>query len=378
MHFARRRGGVAKVFLVTPETTRTFALAFRFGQPFDYERLERMSRVGVLNVYMMLDTIAMDCLYLNHLNLEALWGTVFNFADAVLYNSDFVQQQFHRRFRVRPGMKELAAYHSLALKDYQDAKSGSPQAGSYILVIGNTFAHKYVGATIDALMRAFPREKIVALGLKEDDRHNVTAYPSGHLTDEQMHNLLRGAKVVVFPSHYEGFGIPVVESLAYSKPVLARSIPVIRDLKERLAAKDNLILYGSTKDLLARLKEGFPKWQFGAKENSNQISWNSGTAEIGKFLHGLFEAWSFTDQLLPRLAYMRVLRDHRYELQGPLPGAIASDEETKLTKKIDPRELQELKTALRDRDLQLKELKESLSWKLMAPVRALGSMFMRK
>ena len=98
----------------------------------------------------------------------------------------------------------------------------------------------------------------MALGLKEDARHNVTACPSGHLTDDQMHNLLGGAKVVVFPSHYEGFGIPVVESLAYSKPVLARSIPVIRDLRERLAAKDNLILYGSTKDLVARLNEGFP------------------------------------------------------------------------------------------------------------------------
>ena len=91
------------LFLVTPETTRTFALAFRFGQPFDYERLARMSRVGVLNAYMMLDTIAMDCLYLNHLNLETLWATVFNYADGVLYNSKFVQDQFHRRFIRRPG-----------------------------------------------------------------------------------------------------------------------------------------------------------------------------------------------------------------------------------------------------------------------------------
>ena len=114
------------LFLVSPETTRTFAMAFRFGQPFDYERLDRMSRVGVLNVYMMLDTIAMDCLYLNHLNLETLWGTVFNYADAVLYNSHFVEEQFHRRFRRRPGLKEMAAYHSLDLRDYRDPKGADP------------------------------------------------------------------------------------------------------------------------------------------------------------------------------------------------------------------------------------------------------------
>jgi hypothetical protein len=278
-------------------------------------------------------------------------------------------------------MKELAAYHSLDLKDYRDPKGGSPSEGTYILVIGNAFAHKYVGATVDALTKAFPREKIVALGLKEDARHNVTAYQSGHLTDEQMHNLLGGAKVVVFPSHYEGFGIPVVESLAYSKPVLARSIPVIRDLRERLAAKDNLILYGSTKDLLARLREGFPKWQYGAKESTNQISWGSGTAEMGEFLRGLFPSWSFSDQLVPRLAFMRVLEDHRYALQGPLPGADASDgedEEKLLKQKIDPREIVELRKSLRDRDLQMAELKQSLSWRITAPVRALGGVFMRK
>ncbi len=100
----------------------------------------------------------------------------------------------------------------------------------------------------------------------------------------------------VFPSHYEGFGIPVVESLAYSKPVLARSIPVIRELREKLAAKQNLILYGSTKDLLARLRQGIPEWQpVGNQTAERPISWASGTGEIGEFLRGLFNSWSLTD-----------------------------------------------------------------------------------
>jgi GT2 family glycosyltransferase len=366
------------VFVVSPHTTRTFAIAFRFGQPFDYERLARMSRVGVLNVYMMLDTIAMDCLYLHVLNLETLWGTVFNYADAVLYNSHFVQEQFHRRFHRRPGLKEMAAYHSLDLKDYRDPRGESSPSGSYILVVGNAFAHKYVSATVDALTTAFPREKIVALGLKEDARHNVTAYVSGHLTDEQMHNLLRGAKLMVFPSHAEGFGIPVVESLAYSKPVLARSIPVIRELREKLPAKDNLILYESTRDLVARLHEGFPKWQRVAV-GAGPVSWATGTAEMGEFLWGLLDSWSFTDHLLPRLAYMRILEDHRHELQGPLPGTVAgeTEDDKNLRKKVDPQLVKELRDAINDREVRIVELEKSLSWRITAPVRALGSLYLR-
>jgi hypothetical protein len=235
-----------------------------------------------------------------------------------------------------------------------------------------------VSATVDALTRAFPREKIVALGLKEDSRHNVTAYASGHLTDDQMHNLLHGAKVMVFPSHYEGFGIPVVESLAYSKPVLARSIPVIRELRENLPAKDNLILYDSTKDLIARLSEGFPKWQR-VSPGAGPVSWSSGTAQIGEFLHNLLDSWSFNDHLLPRLAYMRILEDHRQELQGPLPGTTSkdTDDDKTLRKKVDPQVVQDLQIALRDRQLRITELEHSLSWRITAPVRALGTLYLR-
>jgi GT2 family glycosyltransferase len=376
------------IFLVSPATTRTFAMAFRLGQPFDYERLERMSRVGVLNVYMMLDTIAMDCLYLNHLNLDLLWGTVFQYADAVLYNSHFVEEQFHRRFRPRPGLKEMAAHHSLQLADYRDPKAGNSAVGKYILVVGNAFAHKYVSATVDALTQAFPREKIVALGLKGDGRHNVTSYSSGNLTDEQMHNLLEGARVVVFPSHYEGFGIPVVESLAYSKPVLARSIPVIRELREELPAKDNLILYGSTKDLVARLAEGFPKWQpvaslaNGSANGAGPVGWASGTAQIGEFLWSLLDGWSFSEHLLPRLRYMRLLEDHQYALQGPLPGAGGDKAESEangknLARRIDPQVIQDLKTVIRDREARIAGLENSLSWRITAPVRALGALYLK-
>ena len=367
------------LFLVPPETTRTFAMAFRFGQPFSYDHLSRMSRTGVLNVYMMLDTIAMDCLYLNQLNLDTLWGTVFDYADAVLYNSKFVQDQFQRRFRRRADLKEMAAYHSLDLRDYRDPRNGNSSGGSYILVVGNAFAHKYVMTTVDALAQAFPREKIVALGPKEDARHNVTCYASGNLSDEQMCNLLRGARLVIFPSHYEGFGIPVVESLAYGKPVLARSIPVIRELREKLSAKDNLILYGSTKDLVARLKTGFPKWQVGVEANgARPVSWASGTAEIGEFLASLFDSWSFSAHLLPRLTYMRILEDHRHELQGPLPSVTTETEDDKnLRKKVDPQLVQELRTILRDREARVADLENSLSWKITAPVRAIGSLYLR-
>jgi len=170
----------------------------------------------------------------------------------------------------------------------------------------------------------------------------------------------------------------VVESLAYAKPVLARSIPVVRELREKLPSKENLILYGSTRELLERLSEGFPKWQ-PAPEETGTLTWKSGTAEIGEFLRGLFDQWSFADHLLPRLAFMRVLEDHQEELDGPVPTATpgSADEEKNLKKKVDPLLVQELRTIIRDRELRIADLENSLSWRITAPLRTFGSLYLR-
>jgi SAM-dependent methyltransferase len=60
-----------------------------------------------------------------------------------------------------------------------------------------------------------------------------------------------------------------------------------------------------------------------------------------------------------------------------LPNPSDGDGENRSKKTVELREIQELKTALRVRDMQIAELKESWSWKITAPVRSLGSLFMR-
>ncbi|MGD0667784.1 MAG: glycosyltransferase [Bryobacteraceae bacterium] len=345
-----------QVHFVSPETTRVFAVAFRFGQPFEIEQLQRMSRIGVLNVYAMLDPIAFDCLHLNR-DLRTIWGTVFDHADGVLYVSEFVGEQFRRRFRLNPRLKEMVAYQSLDLSDYAPPGDAPAGPGDHILVIGNHFEHKRVPATVDALAQAFPGEKIVVLGLDADSRPNVAAYASGGLSQETMFDLMRGAKFVVFPSLYEGFGTPVLESLALSRPVLARSIPVIEDIRRRIHAESNLLLYDSTGDLLAMLKRGFPQWNGAAGKSLGAESdgWQAVTNRIGEFLHGLLNDWSCSDSLVPRLEKMRLLAGHR---SNDWPIA-------------------ELQKRLRDRDARIADVYRSGSWRFTAPLRACLGFFRR-
>ena len=52
----------------------------------------------------------------------------------------------------------------------------------------------------------------------------------GHLSDAEVAGLLRGATALVFPSIYEGFGIPPLEAMINGCPVLASTAGAVREV----------------------------------------------------------------------------------------------------------------------------------------------------
>jgi alpha-1,3-rhamnosyl/mannosyltransferase len=52
----------------------------------------------------------------------------------------------------------------------------------------------------------------------------------GYLPDAQVAALLSRATGLVYPSRYEGFGLPVVEAMAAGTPALVSDIPVMREI----------------------------------------------------------------------------------------------------------------------------------------------------
>lgn len=62
---------------------------------------------------------------------------------------------------------------------------------------------------------------------------------TGYLDDESLQKMYKNALFSVYPSLYEGFGIPPLESMSYGCPVIVSDIPALREINEDAALYTN-------------------------------------------------------------------------------------------------------------------------------------------
>jgi glycosyltransferase involved in cell wall biosynthesis len=104
---------------------------------------------------------------------------------------------------IQPRKDPLAAVEALALVDGELS----------LLVVG---AEKRGGEEVRSAVRRLGLEQRVEL--------------AGHVERDELATLYRGAACLVFPSRYEGFGLPVLEAMASGTPVVAVSAGAVPEV----------------------------------------------------------------------------------------------------------------------------------------------------
>lgn len=83
---------------------------------------------------------------------------------------------------------------------------------------------------------------------------------TSYVPDEDLPALMTGARAVIFPSHHEGFGLPVVQAQACGTPIVASDIPVLHEVGEdRVHYFNNSDETSFNKALLAAFNEAHVK-----------------------------------------------------------------------------------------------------------------------
>lgn len=291
-----------------PDYSPGYALALFPGQPFSLQTIQVMERLAPLNVYGMLDVIALDCGNLRAADdLETLWAHVARHASGLFFNSRFSERTFRNRFPRQFTARSYAQLLPTKLTSYRTHYAGIVQSADHVLVMGNHFAHKgseEAGARIAA---ALPDVPLTILGGRTASDGKARTVQAGVIPSADMNMLMARSAVVVLPSYYEGFGLALIHALALGKPVVARDIPPTREILATYADVSGVHLFSANNEIAGLVEQAMAEGESRVSEMAC-IDWDIWSKGLFDFCEALLAEPHLHARLVDRLTASDALR----------------------------------------------------------------------
>jgi glycosyltransferase involved in cell wall biosynthesis len=154
-------------------------------------------------------------------------------AGMVITPTEAVRKQAIHRFRIHPDC--IVAVHLAASDHFHPIEVQAPST-PYFLFLGTLEPRKNVHTIIHAWrnVRVTHPVDLILAGRRREDFLPLPHEPGlrvlGAVSESDLPRLYSAAAAVLFPSHYEGFGLPVLEAMQCGAPVIASRDPAVMEV----------------------------------------------------------------------------------------------------------------------------------------------------
>lgn len=170
------------------------------------------------------------------------WHPAIRRASRVAVYSEIVKESIVDRLGM--SAERIDVVHACCDQRFYRRAEGSDQRGRYLLYPASPLPNKNHARLLRAFKqarRSHPDLTLILVGPLTHDWSSVrTAQIAlgleesveirGHVSVDELVDLYRGALALIFPSLFEGFGIPVLEAMAAGCPLVVADIPSIREI----------------------------------------------------------------------------------------------------------------------------------------------------
>ena len=153
----------------------------------------------------------------------------------ILTVSNFSRETILKYFNINHN--KIIVINNASTLNIPEQKANEIIDSNYILFVGADSLRKNLVNVLKAfneIQNLDIKIKIVGLGksynLKDEIFQNQNIEIIDQINDNDLCNLYSNAKMLLFPSFYEGFGIPPIEAMLCKCPVIASDIPVFREI----------------------------------------------------------------------------------------------------------------------------------------------------
>ena len=158
-------------------------------------------------------------------------------ARRILTDSAFSKSELEKHLRIAPERIAVVPLGVSTPSPRSTAPARFEGLTRYLLFVGEPENRKGLDTFADAVALLAPslREGLgIVLAGKGTEAQSTAEFDVplrrlGHVDDRRLAGLYAGATAFVYPSRYEGFGLPVLEAMSHGTPVIASDFPAIAE-----------------------------------------------------------------------------------------------------------------------------------------------------